>query len=350
MRRTTSTRGGHAVTRVRLKGIKKVRKRLADGTIKHYHYAYCGGPLLDGAPGSPEYVASYVRAHENRKPPPIGAFMVILRSYQTATEFTGLAPKTQKDYRRYLRLIEDEFGDMSLRTIEDKRARGVFKEWRDGFAETPRKADMAWTVLARVLAWAKDGGRIAANVCERGGRLYESDRSETVWTEEQVARAMHMPEHLRQVFMLALWTGQRQGDILRLPWSAYDGRMIRLTQSKTRAKIVIPAAKPLREMLDAMPRVSPVILQSTDRKPWTSDGFRASWTRACERLGIEGVTFHDLRGTAITRLAEAQCTEAEIASITGHDIGAVSNVIGRYLARGEALAVAGIAKLEAVRK
>jgi integrase len=35
--------------------------------------------------------------------------------------------------------------------------------------------------------------------------------------------------------LLALWTGQRQGDLLRLPWSAYDGEHIRLRQSKTGA-------------------------------------------------------------------------------------------------------------------
>ena len=41
--------------------------------------------------------------------------------------------------------------------------------------------------------------------------------------------------------MLALWTGQRQGDLLRLPWSAYDGNHIRLRQSKTGRRIVMPA-------------------------------------------------------------------------------------------------------------
>ena len=53
-------------------------------------------------------------------------------------------------------------------------------------------------------------------------------------------------------------------------------------------------------------------------KPWTSDGFRASWGKACKRAGIVGVTFHDLRGTAVTRLALVGCTEAQIATITGH--------------------------------
>jgi integrase len=33
------------------------------------------------------------------------------------------------------------------------------------------------------------------------------------------------------------------------------------------------------------------------------------------------VTFHDLRGTAVTRLALMGCTEIQIAAITGHRKG-----------------------------
>ena len=37
--------------------------------------------------------------------------------------------------------------------------------------------------------------------------------------------------------------------------------------------------------------------------------------------------FHDLRGTAVTRLAEAECTLPEIASITGHSLREASSII-----------------------
>jgi hypothetical protein len=40
--------------------------------------------------------------------------------------------------------------------------------------------------------------------------------------------------------------------------------------------------------------------------------------KACKNAGIIGVTFSDLRGTSVTRLALAERTEAQIASITGH--------------------------------
>ena len=51
-------------------------------------------------------------------------------------------------------------------------------------------------------------------------------------------------------FMLALWTGQRQGDLLRLTWGAYDGTFIRLKQSKGGVRVVIPVGAPLKAVLE----------------------------------------------------------------------------------------------------
>ena len=55
-------------------------------------------------------------------------------------------------------------------------------------------------------------------------------------------------------------------------------------------------------------------------------GFTTSWRKARLEVGIEGLTFHDLRGTTVTRLALASCSIAEIGAITGHspkDIDAI---------------------------
>jgi integrase len=144
-----------------------------------------------------------------------------------------------------------------------------------------------------------------------------------------------------------LWTGQRQGDLLRLPWSAYDGTHIRLRQSKGGARVVIKVGGPLRAALDATQKRSTIILTNSDDKPWTPDGFRASWRKACKAAGVVGVTFHDLRGTAVTRLALAGCTEAEIATITGHSLRSVRAILDtHYLARDPALGESAITKLE----
>jgi integrase len=88
----------------------------------------------------------------------------------------------------------------------------------------PRKADYLWSTLSRILSFSKDRSLIASNPCEGGRRLYTAYRTDKVWQDADVAAFLSQasPE-LALAMMLALWTGQRQGDLLRLPWSAYDG-------------------------------------------------------------------------------------------------------------------------------
>ena len=99
--------------------------------------------------------------------------------------------------------------------------------------------------------------------------------------------------------------------------------------------------------MDGATKRSTIILTTAEGKPWTPDGFRASWGKACKRTGIVGVTFNDLRGTAVTRLALAECTEAEIATITGHSLRDVRSILdAHYLHRDPTLAESAIRKLE----
>lgn len=48
----------------------------------------------------------------------------------------------------------------------------------------------------------------------------------------------------------------------------------------------------------------------------------------------------------MTRLAEADCSVAEIAAITGHSMRDVGAILDKYLARTDKIAFAAIAKLE----
>jgi integrase len=73
----------------------------------------------------------------------------------------------------------------------------------------------------------------------------------------------------------------------------------------------------LRATLEAIPRCATTMLANTRGQPWTSDGFRTSWGKAARKAGIVDLHFHDLRGTAVTRLAEAGCAAPQIAAITG---------------------------------
>jgi integrase len=173
-----------------------------------------------------------------------------------------------------------------------------------------------------------------------------------VWRDEDVAALLSTaPAELALALMLALWTGQRQGDLLRLPWSAYDGARIRLQQFKTGRRVVIPTGEPLRLLLDRTVRRCPLILTNTRGKPWTSDGFRSSWAKACANAKIAKLTFHDLRGSAVVRLALAEATVPQIATFTGHSLADVEHILDRhYLGRDVKLAEIAIMKLESRTK
>lgn len=345
--------------RVHLRGVNSVTKRLADGRAVTYWYAWKGGPALRGSPGSPEFMASYNEAVARKVTPPAGVLFSILQGFQASEDFRGLADRTRKDYTANIKLIEKAFGDFPLSALSDRRSRGVFLAWRDRRAASSRRqADYAWVVLARVLSWGLNRGLLPANPCEKGGRLYRGSRADKVWSLEDEANFVaKAPWHLQLPLLLALWTGQRQGDLLRLPWSAYDGKHIRLLQSKSMrgrharsgTRVVVPVGAPLKAVLDvaAKSKKGPLILVNTEGKPWTADGFRSSWRKACATAGVVGVTFHDLRGTAVTRLALAGCTEAEIATITGHGLRDVRTILDtHYLNRDPVLAENAIRKLE----
>ncbi|MHC2017713.1 tyrosine-type recombinase/integrase [Methylobacterium sp. CM6247] len=294
-------------------------------------------------------MASYNAAVAERRKPASGVMLSIMQGFQASHAFLSLRDSTRRDYIRYVKAIETEFGDLPLGALADRRVRGEFMAWRDRMAiRSRRQADYAWSVLARILSWALDRGLILANPCERGGRLYRARRADKVWQDaDEAAFLAAAPRHLHLPLLMALWTGQRQGDLLRLTWSAYDGTAIRLVQSKTGARIVVPVGSPLKAALDNTARKSPFILLNSDNRQWTSDGFRASWGKACKACGISGLTFHDLRGTAVSRLAQAGCTEAEIATLTGHALTDVRSIIdSHYLARDPTLAQTAIRKLE----
>jgi integrase len=296
-------------------------------------------------------MAAYNSAVAAKIAPQSGTLQELIEYYQENTEFTELAPRTRLDYVKQIAIIEREFGDFPLAALVEPETRGVFKQWRSNLAKSSkRQADYAWVVLARILSVAKDHGKIGTNPCEKGGRLYGGSRRDKVWTLEQEAAYLDAaPAHMRLPILLGAWTGQRQGDLLRFPWSGYDGKFIRLRQSKTGVHVCIPVVGKLKEALDAEKarKRGLLVLLTKKGEKWTEHGFRASWRKACIKAGISGLTFHDLRGTAVHRLALAGCNETEIAIFTGLSIGDVRGVLERhYLHRDPKIAEAAGAKLD----
>jgi integrase len=334
-----------------LKGLMKVKKTLASGKTIYYCYAWRGGPLLKTKsgeplqPGDPLLGGAFRLAHAQRKAPPPTDLSSLITLYRGSSDFRRAKPVTRQEYDRYLDKIRMEFGRLSLDELQKPATRGSFKEWRDQMADKPRTADFAWMVLVRVLSFAKDRGMISVNIAERGGRLYRSTRRDRTWSDADVAAfEATAPPHMHLAIQLALWTGQRKGDLLRISWRDFDGTNLRFTQTKTKARVLVPVG-PWADVLSSQ-RGNGTILTNSRGRAWTSDGFNTSWRKWCAKAGIADLTFHDLRGTAITRMALAGCTVPEIAAVTGHSLKDVEAILDMHYLGGRAeLAASAMRKM-----
>ena len=225
------------MVRARIKGVFCTYK-IVRGERRAYWYHRATGHRLRGKPGSPEFIRDLAAAEALGLARHAGAFNGLVRDYTLSVEFTEkLATSTQIEYRRMLTAAESEFGDMPLVALEDARVRKDFLDWREKVARSSgeREADNRMSAVSAMLSWAVDRGRVTANYLRGFKRLYHVDRSEIVWLPEHIALFMKVaPIEMQRALLLGLHTGQREGDILRMPWSAYDGATIKLRQGKAR--------------------------------------------------------------------------------------------------------------------
>jgi integrase len=339
------------MVKIELKGICKV---MAKG--RTYYYAWRGGPRLRGEPGSPEFVASYNEAIEERRTPDQSRFRALVTLYRASAEYKALAPSTQKNWSIWLDRVGEHFGDLHIAQFDrPDKIRPIIRQWRNKWADKPRTADYALQVLSRVLAHAVDPlGKIAGNPCEGIKRLYSSDRSDIIWTEADIAefKAVSSRE-LADAVDLASHTGLRLGDLIRLSWShvGVDAIVLRTGKSRQRREAIIPLYDDLRAVLERIPKVATTILTTTRRKPWTASGLSTAVQRAKAAASWEAkdLHFHDLRGTAATRFYVAGLSVRVIAEVMGWEEETVEKIIRRYVGRGAATRAA-IAQLNETRR
>jgi integrase len=347
------------VVRVNIKGVFPTYKTLKDGSRRTYWYHRATGKPLRGKPDSVEFIADLVAAEKHMQDRLAGTFNNLVRMFTLSTEFdSALAPSTKIEYRRMLTRAEAEFGDMPIAALEDPQVRRDFMDWREKVARASgeREADNRLSAVSAMLTWAIDRGHITANHLRGFKRLYHADCSEIIWLPEHIAAFMAAaPIEIQRAMILALHSGQRQGDLLRLPWSAYDGKYLTLRQGKSRRgkspgpPIPVPCTKALCRMLDGMERTSPLILTTKTGQSFKKRYFARLWDETTAAAGLEKVTlpgfeepvrlhFHDLRGTTVTLLSESGSTQQQIATITGHSLKTVHRILERYLARTSGLA------------
>lgn len=344
---------------VSLRGINQITKTLASGKRITYYYAWKGGPRLTGEPGSAEFIESYLAVTKFRPARAVKVLTDLINSFTSSEHFEGMKDGSKYQMLRRLRKVKETFGELPLTAFEDRRTLEVLETWRARIAErSASAADLLWGALSAMLTWAVRRGFVKTNLCAGGGYLYNGTRVDKVWSEQQVERfCASAPSHLVIALMLALWSGQREGSLVKLRWSAYDGSYLTVQQEKNKRGqppkiVVVPVRGPFKEFLDKVELEAGVVglslserderyilLNSNGRRWGSPASFSNAFGSATEKLGIEDRTFHDLRGTAVTRLARAGCTVPQIATITGHSLKTVQAILDKhYLHRDLVLA------------
>lgn len=322
----------------KLVGLHTVKARLKNGETTAYHYAWRGGPRMTTKPGTNAFIQEFARLTKGRsKESSAETLGWLADQYHSSADFQKLRPSTRGDYERIIRVIKVKWGDMPLRALEARGARTLLIDWRDEMRSTPRSADLHIAVLARIISWGKDREHVMRNPLERVGKLHSETRKDDVWLPSQIETILSDgAPHIANVVKVALWTMQRQSDVLALATIAYDDGRLWITQGKTRARVRIRPADEIVPLLDGAKQAKRQrILVNSRGENWTASGFRASFRKEMARLKISGVRFHDLRGTAIT-YAYANGVEIErIAEISGHSKNECEAIIRRNYLAGE---------------
>lgn len=356
-------------------GMHIVTKRRPGRPLKHYVYAYRGGPLIHKAEGPKPKIttalqdaAAEARKAERAEPQGRDTLATLIAEFQGSPEFKKLAASTRTSHRTWLDRIGDRFGDAPLAVFDDRRIRAKVLDWRDQWADKPRSADAGMQTFSRLLSWGYERGKLKANVVTGIGQLYDANRSDVIWDASDFERIAAVASvEVNEGVALAAFTGLRRGDLVKLPWDAISEHAIVWKTSKSRGRNLatvplLPETKQLlQRILDRhasdmakLPEgkrrpLPPTVLANSRWQPWTATGFGSRFDDAKKAAGIDK-HLHDLRGTFVTRCCIAGLNDREISDIVGWDTKDVAAIRAKYadnarvvIAIGERLAKAAIA-------
>lgn len=173
--------------------------------------------------------------------------------------------------------------------------------------------------LAAILEMARVNGYIVKNPAREVKHLRHENQRTRYLTYDEEAQVMELfkiyYKSFKPVFLFALNTGMRRGEIVKLDWADVDflRGVIYVKQTKTAKPRSIPMNETVTVLLEGLgaKQGGKVFCQA---KQTISDAWK--WIKA--KLELSDITFHDLRHTFATRLADAGVDPFTIAEILGH--------------------------------
>ncbi len=292
----------------------------------------------------------------------VGTVSWVIDKYRGSNRFEKLSDSSKRIYSPWLSEIKKLWGLLPVSAIDKQ----VCFKFVDRYKDRPSTQNHAAVVLYNVLAEGQRHGLVpSANPASKLGLSPKIPR-DAIWSAEDRAAwleaAKRHPRHAKGLalyFILLEYTAQRPGDVRALVWTGYDdikrkigydSEWIRLVQEKTGKYVEIPVHHELRRVLDehntSVVHIGGHIVTRPDGLPYNHITMQELFREVSRTAGITNLQARDLRRTACVRLAEAGCTDLEIAAISGHSIDRTRLILETYVPRTKAMGAAAMAKWE----
>lgn len=237
-------------------------------------------------------------------------------------------PATYKRDQSLLNAVLPFFGSMLLRNISsgdvqryiDQRAHAKSRYRR---ALRPATVNREVMYVSGVLSEAIRRGYLDRNPTKGIPRLPEhNDRLRWLTYDEEKRLMEHAPEFVRPIILTSLHSGMRYGEVLGLMWTDIDleKRLVRVSHSKNHRTRYIPMNADLEELFRSLlgrnKSVPFVFANPATGKPYLD--VMHAFGRVCRAARLHDVTFHTLRHTFASRLAQAGVPLNTIRELLGH--------------------------------
>ena len=323
--------------RVKLKGLRKVKRKLVSGQYRVHYYAWRGGPKMKSEYGTPAFVEEFHAHHKARAGEYTNAMLgYMIQQYLKSPEGMRGKIKTVSERQRYIAGIKGKFGTLPLVGFKSPEIRMVLYEWRDEMIDTPRTADEYMKQFGRLLKWGVKRGYVATNPLEGYEGIYEANRADMIWRPDDVRRLLaNCPKETGWVFRAAIHLGARKIDIRKLKWSNIKDHetVYKPKKGEKYNRIAkVPHTPYFRALLAELPRRSIFVFTNTQGMPWGESAINSADKRARQRAGLTHLHYHDLRGTAATiKASRPGTTTLDIARMLGWSVNEVETMLNRYV-------------------
>jgi integrase len=219
------------------------------------------------------------------------------------------------------------FGPTPLQEITSSMVEKFKQERAEHYTRPEKKINKATVnrelaVLSKIFSLAVDAEQITTNPCSRVRHFQASNgriRYLTPDEENRLLAALESHKWVRDVVVMALQTGMRQGEIFNLQWFDVDFERgwLHVRNTKSGKDRSVPMNSKVRQLLESLTKSSGYVFPSIKTGGRMVD-VKSRFAPACKEAGLTNFRFHDLRHCAATKMIERGIDIVTVKEVLGH--------------------------------